>query len=144
MQKVSQLSYLKLDGLVQEIQLEVLFLHLKTPPRYFNDFVSWARKNNAQYFYFEAFDETWKATNEGPQGAHWGIWDKDGNMKTGMETIFLKSTKATGFEIACGVICLAGIFLYPLQIRGRVSNPENMQQFCHTVPKLYASSENVF
>ena len=55
--------------------------------RYFNDFVSWARKNNVQYFYFEAFDETWKANYEGPQGAHWGIWDKDGNMKPGMETI---------------------------------------------------------
>lgn len=55
---------------------------------YFNDFVSWARKNNVQYFYFEAFDETWKAINEGPQGAHWGIWDKDGNMKSGMEKAF--------------------------------------------------------
>ncbi|MDD3248024.1 MAG: glycosyl hydrolase family 17 protein [Methanosarcina sp.] len=55
--------------------------------RYFNDFVSWARKNNVQYFYFEAFDETWKANYEGPQGAHWGIWDKDGNLKPRMETI---------------------------------------------------------
>jgi exo-beta-1,3-glucanase (GH17 family) len=58
--------------------------------RYFNDFVSWARKNNVQYFYFEAFDETWKANSEGPHGAHWGIWDKDGNMKPGMETILGK------------------------------------------------------
>lgn len=80
--------------------------------RYFKDFVSWARKNNVQYFYFEAFDETWKVTREGPQGARWGIWDKDGNMKSGFETIFLKSTKAAGFEIAFGVICLAGTFLY--------------------------------
>jgi exo-beta-1,3-glucanase (GH17 family) len=55
---------------------------------YFNNFVSWARKNNVQYFYFEAFDETWKATNEGPQGAHWGIWDKNGNMKPGFEAVF--------------------------------------------------------
>lgn len=80
--------------------------------RYFKDFVSWAGKNNVQYFYFEAFDETWKATREGQQGAHWGIWDKDGNMKSGFETIFLKSTKAAGFTIAFGVICLAGTFLY--------------------------------
>ncbi len=55
--------------------------------KYFNDFVSWAHKNNVQYFYFEAFDETWKANSEGSHGAHWGIWDKDGNMKPGMETI---------------------------------------------------------
>lgn len=57
--------------------------------RYFKEFVSWARKNNVQYFYFEAFDESWKANNEGPQGARWGIWDKDGNMKPGMEKILL-------------------------------------------------------
>jgi len=56
--------------------------------RYFNDFVSWARKNNIQYFYFEAFDETWKSVHEGTQGAYWGIWDKDGNMKPGMEKVF--------------------------------------------------------
>jgi hypothetical protein len=57
--------------------------------RYFNDFVSWTHKNNIQYFYFEAFDEAWKANSEGPHGAHWGIWDKDGNMKPGMKTILL-------------------------------------------------------
>jgi PKD repeat protein len=56
--------------------------------RYFNDSVSWARKNNIQFFYFEAFDETWKSDNEGPQGAHWGIWDKAGNMKPGMKKVF--------------------------------------------------------
>ncbi|PAV14145.1 hypothetical protein ASJ81_15465 [Methanosarcina spelaei] len=54
---------------------------------YFYDFVSWARNNSIQYFYFEAFDETWKSVNEGPQGAHWGVWDKDGNMKPGMEKV---------------------------------------------------------
>lgn len=55
---------------------------------YFNEFVSWARGNNISYFYFEAFDETWKIRSEGPQGAHWGIWDKDGRLKPGMEKAF--------------------------------------------------------
>jgi|GEM_PF-60987 len=55
---------------------------------FFLNFVSWARANNVAYFYFEAFDETWKARLEGSQGAHWGIWDKDGNLKPGMETVF--------------------------------------------------------
>ncbi len=62
--------------------------------KYCYDFGSWARKNNIQYFYFEAFDETWKNVNEGPQGAHWGVWDKDGSMKHGMEKIFTKIPKA--------------------------------------------------
>jgi exo-beta-1,3-glucanase (GH17 family) len=55
---------------------------------YFLNFVSWARANNVQYFYFESFDESWKAKYEGPQGAHWGIWDKDGNLKPGMQEVF--------------------------------------------------------
>jgi exo-beta-1,3-glucanase (GH17 family) len=55
---------------------------------YFRSSVSWARAGGVGYFYFEAFDETWKATYEGPQGAHWGVWDKDGNLKPGMEDVF--------------------------------------------------------
>lgn len=55
---------------------------------YFLNFVSWARANNVQYFYFESFDESWKAKYEGPQGAHWGIWDKDGKLKPGMQDVF--------------------------------------------------------
>ncbi|MEW6600679.1 MAG: glycosyl hydrolase family 17 protein, partial [Nitrospirota bacterium] len=55
---------------------------------YFLNFVSWARANNVKYFYFEAYDEKWKIKHEGPQGACWGIWDKDGNLKTGMQDVF--------------------------------------------------------
>lgn len=55
---------------------------------YFLNFVSWARANNVPYYYFEAFDESWKAAYEGPQGAHWGIWDKNGILKPGMQDVF--------------------------------------------------------
>lgn len=55
---------------------------------YFLNFVSWARANHVDYFYFEAFDEAWKAQYEGPQGACWGIWDRFGNLKPGMEAVF--------------------------------------------------------
>jgi exo-beta-1,3-glucanase (GH17 family) len=55
---------------------------------YFLNFVSWARANNVSYFYFEAFDENWKAAYEGPQGACWGIWDKNGQLKTNMQEVF--------------------------------------------------------
>jgi exo-beta-1,3-glucanase (GH17 family) len=64
---------------------------------YFLNFVSWARVNKVSYFYFEAFDENWKAEYEGPQGAHWGIWNKDGNLKHGMKDVFDgKTTLITG------------------------------------------------
>jgi exo-beta-1,3-glucanase (GH17 family) len=56
--------------------------------KYFLNFVSWARANNVEYFYFEAFDETWKAAYEGLVGKYWGVWDKDGVMKPGMQRVF--------------------------------------------------------
>jgi exo-beta-1,3-glucanase (GH17 family) len=59
---------------------------------HFQAFVSWARANNVDYFYFEAFDESWKVINEGPQGACWGVFDKDGVMKPGMEKVFNNET----------------------------------------------------
>jgi exo-beta-1,3-glucanase (GH17 family) len=55
---------------------------------YFLNFVSWARTYNVPYFYFEAFDESWKVIEEGPQGAFWGLWDKNGNLKPGMQDVF--------------------------------------------------------
>jgi hypothetical protein len=39
-------------------------------------------------FYFEAFDESWKAQDEGPQGACWGVWEKHGVLKPGMQDVF--------------------------------------------------------
>src|ERR1700687_4519577 len=51
-------------------------------------FLTWASANNIPAFYFEAFDETWKVASEGPQGAHWGIWDTTGVIKPGMDAFF--------------------------------------------------------
>ncbi len=55
---------------------------------YFLDFASWARATGTPYFYFEAFDESWKAPYEGPQGACWGVWTKDGILKPDMQAVF--------------------------------------------------------
>ena len=59
---------------------------------FFLNFISWARGENVKYFYFEAFDEAWKVVSEGPQGACWGIWDEDRNMKPCMLKVFEGST----------------------------------------------------
>jgi len=45
------------------------------------------RADNLPYFYFEAFDEPWKI-KEGSVGLHWGIWDSNGVMKSGMQAVF--------------------------------------------------------
>lgn len=55
---------------------------------YFLSTISLSRAEGIKCFVFEAFDETWKAKYEGPQGAHWGIWDKEGVMKAGMQDVF--------------------------------------------------------
>jgi exo-beta-1,3-glucanase (GH17 family) len=55
---------------------------------YFRNFISWARAEGVDYFYFEAFDESWKSFYEGPQGAHWGVWAEDGTLKSDMHAVF--------------------------------------------------------
>ena len=65
---------------------------------YFLNFVSWARAEGVNYFYFEAFDEEWKAAYEGPQGAHWGVWYKDGTLKPCMQGVFDDMTMADNWS----------------------------------------------
>ncbi|MDH5377806.1 MAG: glycosyl hydrolase family 17 protein [Gammaproteobacteria bacterium] len=55
---------------------------------YFLNFVSWARANVVDYFYFETFDEQWKENYPGSPNSHWGLWDGFGNLKPGMELVF--------------------------------------------------------
>jgi exo-beta-1,3-glucanase (GH17 family) len=55
---------------------------------YLRAFTAWARAHKVRYFYFEAFDEPWKAAHEGEVGAHWGIWDTNGQLKPGMAAAF--------------------------------------------------------
>ena len=55
--------------------------------RYLADFCSWANRNNAPYFLFEAYDEPWKGTASVPQEAHWGLLAKDGLKEQAIEAL---------------------------------------------------------
>ena len=55
---------------------------------YFLQFASWAQEKKVTHFYFEAFDEPWKARYEGLQGSHFGLWDKNKVLKPGMQEVF--------------------------------------------------------
>lgn len=46
------------------------------------EFVQRAQQAGLDYFYFEAFDEQWKATDEGTVGAHWGLYESGGELKS--------------------------------------------------------------
>lgn len=53
--------------------------------KYFVDTYQWAQEDNIDIFYFSAFDEAWKVGAEGDVGAYWGLWDKDGQPKYGID-----------------------------------------------------------
>ena len=49
--------------------------------KYFIDAQKWSQESDIDMFYFSSFDESWKVGGEGDVGAHWGIWDKNRNLK---------------------------------------------------------------
>lgn len=49
--------------------------------KYFINTIKWTKEENIEVFYFSAFDEAWKIADEDACGAHWGIWDKHGELK---------------------------------------------------------------
>jgi exo-beta-1,3-glucanase (GH17 family)/cellulose synthase/poly-beta-1,6-N-acetylglucosamine synthase-like glycosyltransferase len=54
---------------------------------YIRNFVQFALKKGYDYYLVEAYDQPWKAANEGVVGAYWGLFDASGNPKfafTGM------------------------------------------------------------
>ena len=55
---------------------------------YLSSFTSFAKVKSIQYFWFEAYDEPWKAEYEGEAGACWGLWDSEGQLKPGIQEIF--------------------------------------------------------
>lgn len=64
---------------------------------YFLNFVSWARATNTPFFYFEAYNEGFKAQapgSPGPAEACFGVWDKEGHLKAGRDDVFAGKTMA--------------------------------------------------
>ncbi len=54
---------------------------------FLKNFITWADSRGVKYYYFEAFDELWKASREGGVGSHWGIWDQNGTLKPRMSAV---------------------------------------------------------
>ena len=49
--------------------------------RFLLEFMWWANSSGVPYFYFEAYDELWKASREGACGRYWGLWDENARLK---------------------------------------------------------------
>lgn len=68
--------------------------------------VTWAAQHHVPYFYFDAFDEDWKATEHGA-GTHWGLYELDGNLKAALaQWLPAEDGRAPGQRVSAG--CRAG------------------------------------
>lgn len=65
---------------------------------FFKSFVSWVTDENIDYFYFEAYNEAWKAAIEGPEAEFWGVLDSNDNVKTGMQDVYDGLTAADNWS----------------------------------------------
>ena len=54
---------------------------LENQRRFIEELWQWANLYNMPVFYFEAFDEEWKAAEEGEVGRCWGLYDDDRTPK---------------------------------------------------------------
>ena len=54
---------------------------LDNADRYFREIASWSENENIPMFYFELYDEKWKAITGPEVEAHWGILNADGSRK---------------------------------------------------------------
>lgn len=54
--------------------------------KFFKSLHAWAWNAKAEYWAFSGFDESWKV-DEGPVGAHWGLWKADRSPKAAMARI---------------------------------------------------------
>jgi exo-beta-1,3-glucanase (GH17 family) len=59
--------------------------------KYLEQVLMWSNINHIKIYWFEAFDEPYKAIREGELGAHWGLWTKDEVMKPGVLEVFKKT-----------------------------------------------------
>jgi exo-beta-1,3-glucanase (GH17 family) len=60
---------------------------------YYNDLVDWCEEADILTFVFEAFDESWKGSNEALEPEkHWGLFKVDRTPKLVMKTIFSDHT----------------------------------------------------
>ena len=52
---------------------------------YFVAAMEWSQRKAVDMYYFAAFDESWKMSDEGDVGAYWGLWDEMGQRKFTLE-----------------------------------------------------------
>ena len=64
---------------------------------YCRELLEWSRQAGILTFIFEAFDESWKGSEDPLEPEkHWGLWTEDRQPKLALETLFANPHAATG------------------------------------------------
>jgi exo-beta-1,3-glucanase (GH17 family)/cellulose synthase/poly-beta-1,6-N-acetylglucosamine synthase-like glycosyltransferase len=102
-------------GAVASVSNEALFLR---------QFLARAEKEGERYYIMEAFDQPWKARDEGAVGAYWGIYDVDREPKFEFTQPIVRIPEwhlLAAISVALGVMLLGVFYLHSssLSTRGR-------------------------
>lgn len=65
--------------------------------RYMKEIIPMLEENKIEYYYFAIWDESWKAGPEGTVGAHWGLYQSNGQPKPDLKDL-LPSELAKGTD----------------------------------------------
>ena len=74
--------------------------------RFIRSFLNYATERQLDYSIIEAFDSRWKRDLEGSVGAHWGLWNEDGDPKFPMSGTV---TERHNWQLAFGIATLLAL-----------------------------------
>ena len=100
-------------GAVASVANEALFLR---------QFLARADKEGVRYYVMEAFDQPWKARDEGAVGAYWGIYDVDRQPKFEFTQPIVRIPEwhlLAAISVALGVMLLAIFYMHSSSLRTR-------------------------
>ncbi|HEX4376565.1 MAG TPA: glycosyltransferase [Steroidobacteraceae bacterium] len=100
-------------GAVASVSNEALFLR---------QFLARADQEGARYYVMEAFDQPWKARDEGAVGAYWGIYDVDRQPKFEFTQPIVRIPEwhlLAAISVALGVMLLAIFYMHSSSLRTR-------------------------
>jgi exo-beta-1,3-glucanase (GH17 family)/glycosyltransferase involved in cell wall biosynthesis len=78
----------------------------------------WAKRNNVDYYLFEAFDQPWKENlGEGRTGAYWGIFNADRQLKFPFTGPVIEDTSWPWKALAASLLALAPMIWFGIGYR---------------------------
>ena len=117
--------------------------NLANANRYFVETQSWAQSLGVPVFYFSAFDEPFKTEEPQGVGPHWGLFDTELSLKSGMAHVF--AGYSTMDEWFLGLPCGGGEPGIELTDVPPYNSHDNLfGQVCNVLPQHYAVAVYIY